>query len=138
MARHSESVLVVEDDESLAQVITMALRSEGFETQTARDGLDGCNSYFRHPTDWVVTDIEMPQLDGIAMMECIRTFHPRVRAVYMSGAVDEYRTLLEREIAQHAATVLPKPFSCSNLIKQLTATASGGSLPIDKNKHARA
>ena len=121
MARRGESVLVVEDDEGLAQVIAMALRSEGFETQTARDGLDGCTSYFRHPTDWVVTDIQMPQLDGIAMMECIRTFQPQVRTVYMSGAVEEYRTLLEREIEQYAAAVLPKPFSCSNLIKQLTS-----------------
>ena len=138
MLRRGESVLVVEDDECLAQVIVMALRSEGFETQTACDGIDGCTSYFRHPTDWVVTDIQMPQLDGIAMMECIRTFQPQVRAVYISGAVDEYRTLLEREIEQYAAAVLPKPFSCSNLIKQLTITASGGARPIEKNKNTRA
>jgi CheY-like chemotaxis protein len=133
MSARGESVLVVEDDEGLAQVIAMALRSEGFETQTARDGLDGCTSYFRHPTDWVVTDIQMPQLDGITMMECIRTFQPQVKTVYMSGAVDEYQTLLEREIEEHAAAVLPKPFSCRNLIKQLTTTANSSSRRALKN-----
>jgi CheY-like chemotaxis protein len=127
MARHGESVLVVEDDEGLAEVIATALRAEGFETETAHDGIDGRSSFFRHPTDWVVTDIQMPQLDGIAMMECIRTINPQVKTVYTSGAVEQYRALLDREIEQFAAAVLPKPFSCSSLIKQLTGVANGGS-----------
>jgi CheY-like chemotaxis protein len=120
MLPRAESVLVVEDDEGLAQVIASVLSAEGFETQTAHDGVDGYTSYSRHPTDWVVTDIQMPELDGIGMMECIRTINPRVRTVYISGAVDEYRTPLEREIKQFAATVLRKPFSRSSLIKELT------------------
>lgn len=126
MSAHGESVLVVEDDESLAQVIAIALRAEGFEAQTAHDGVDGCASYFNHPTDWVVTDIQMPELDGIGMMQCIRTINPRVRAIYMSGAVDEYRALLERETKQFAARVLRKPFSRSSLLEQLTAEAKDG------------
>ncbi len=121
MTSHGESVLVVEDDESLAQVIAFALRAEGFEAQTAHDGVDGYASYFNHPTDWVVTDIQMPELDGIGMMQCIRTINPRVRAIYMSGAVDEYRVPLERETKQFAARVLRKPFSRTSLLEQLTA-----------------
>jgi CheY-like chemotaxis protein len=120
MSSRAESVLVVEDDEGLAQLIALALRAEGFETQTARDGVDGYASYSRNPTDWVVTDIQMPQLDGIGMMECIRAINPRVKTVYMSGAVDEYRTPLTREIEEFAATVLRKPFSRTSLIKELT------------------
>jgi CheY-like chemotaxis protein len=127
MSARAESVLVVENDESLAQIIALALNAAGFETQTAHDGIDGYTSYSRHPTDWVVTDIEMPQLDGIRMMQCIRTVNPSVRAVYLSGAVDEYRVTLEREITQFAAAVLHKPFSRSSLVKQLTGAANGGS-----------
>ena len=134
MSWRGQSVLVVEDDEGLAQVIAIALDSEGFETQAAGDGLAGCTSYFHHPTDWVVTDIQMPQLDGIAMMAAIRAINPHVRAIYLSGAVDEYRALLKREIEEFAAAVLPKPFSCSSLIKQLTSVADGGSRHIEKCK----
>ena len=112
-------VLVVEDDECLAQVLALALRAEGFETQTAHDGIHGYASFLQHPTDWVVTDIQMPQLDGIGMMQCIRTVNPRVRTVYMSASVEEYRGPLERETKQFAAKVLRKPFSRSNLIEQL-------------------
>lgn len=127
MSSKGESVLVVEDDESLAQVLALALRAEGFETRTACDGVHGYDSYSHQPTDWVVTDIQMPQLDGIGMMQCIRTINPRVRTVYMSGAVDEYRAPLEREAKQFAAKVLRKPFSRNHLIEQLSAEPNGGS-----------
>jgi hypothetical protein len=55
------------------------------------------------------------------MMQCIRAINPRVRAIYMSGAVDEYRVPLERETKQFAARILRKPFSRSSLLEQLTA-----------------
>ena len=127
MPAPAESVLIVENDESLAQIIALTLNAAGFETQTAHNGIEGYASFSRHPTDWVVTDIEMPQLDGIRMMACIRTVNPSVRAVYLSGAVEEYRVTLEREIAEFAAAVLYKPFSRSSLVRQLTRAATGDS-----------
>jgi two-component system response regulator ChvI len=127
MPLHSESVLVVEDDESLALIIALALRAEGFEAETAHDGIDGYTAYANHPTDWVVTDIQMPELDGIGMMQCIRTINPQVRAIYISGAVDEYREPLERERQQFAARVLHKPFSRSSLLEQLNGAANSQS-----------
>jgi CheY-like chemotaxis protein len=127
MSPRAESVLVVEDDEGLAQVLALALRAEGFDTRTAHDGIHGYTSYLQHPTDWVVTDIQMPQLDGIGMMQCIRTINPRVRTVYMSAAVEAYRGPLERETKQFAAKVLHKPFSRSNLIEHLSETPADAS-----------
>jgi two-component system response regulator ChvI len=126
MVSRGESVLVVEDDESLAQVLALALCAEGFEARTARDGIHGYNCYSHHPTDWVVTDIQMPQLDGIGMMQCIRAINPKVRTVYMSGAVDEYWGPLERETKEFAAKVLRKPFSRSHLIEQLSTEPNAG------------
>jgi CheY-like chemotaxis protein len=114
-----ESVLIVEDDPSLAEVLAVALRSAGFEAYEASDGIEGYTRYFQHPTDWVVTDIQMPGLDGISMMQCIRALNPHVRAVYMSAAVEEYRDPLDRERKHFAATVLRKPFSRIDLIDQL-------------------
>jgi len=123
MLAHGESVLVVDDDEGLAQVIALTLRAEGFEVSTAHDGVDGYRTYFRHPTDWVVTDIQMPELDGLGMMQCIRAINPGVKTVYISGAVDHYRARLKRETEQFAANVLPKPFSRRRLIEQMTGGA---------------
>ncbi len=54
-----QSVLIVDDDARLAETFAIALRRVGFEARTARNGMHGYASYFRNPTDWVVTDIEM-------------------------------------------------------------------------------
>ena len=118
----SGTVLVVDDDESFAELIAIKLRSRGFEVHTARNGFQGCANYFRSPSDWVVTDIQMPELDGIEMMRRIRAFNPQVKTIYMSGATDEYRAVLEHEIREFGVIVMGKPFSFDNLVEDLTRT----------------
>jgi len=118
----SGTVLVVDDDESFAELIAIKLRSRGFEVNTARNGFHGCANYFRSPSDWVVTDIQMPELDGIEMIRRIRAFNPQVKTIYMSGATDEYRVVLEHEIREFGVIVMGKPFSFDNLVEDLTRT----------------
>jgi CheY-like chemotaxis protein len=68
----------------------------------------------------VLTDIQMPELDGLKMMQCIRLFNPSVKVVYMSGEVDKYHILLDEEISEFGASVLRKPFTRGNLIDEIT------------------
>lgn len=124
----SGTVLVVDDDESFAELIAIKLRSRGFEVHTARNGFHGCANYFRSPSDWVVTDIQMPELDGIEMIRRIRAFNPQVKTIYMSGATDEYRAVLEHEIREFGVIVMDKPFSFDNLVGDLTRTDCGTAL----------
>jgi DNA-binding NtrC family response regulator len=114
------SVLIVDDDEGLANILAVILDQEGFEVRTANNGSVGCSAYFEEPTDWVLTDIQMPELDGIKMIQCIRLFNPSVKVVYMSGEVDKYHNLLDQEIAEFGAGVLRKPFTRGNLIDEIT------------------
>jgi DNA-binding NtrC family response regulator len=125
----SRTVLVVDDDESFAELIAVKLGSRGLEVRTARNGFQGCASYFRSPSDWVVTDIQMPDLDGIEMMHCIRALNPQVKAIYMSGAIDEYRAVLEHEIREFGVIVVHKPFSFDSLVEDLTRADGDTSLP---------
>lgn len=118
----SPTALVVDDDESLVQIVAMILRMEGFEVQTAHNGVDGCCTYFRNPTDWVVSDIQMPELDGLGMMQCIRTLNPRVKTIYMSGEADKFRAVLKQEAQEFGAKVLTKPFSRYSLIENISGT----------------
>jgi DNA-binding response OmpR family regulator len=66
------SALVVNDNQDLAQAIAAGLQSEGFQVRTANNGLHGCAYYFREPTDLVVTDIQISELDGVETMRRIR------------------------------------------------------------------
>src|SRR5678815_5701263 len=76
------SALVVDDNQDLAQAIAAGLQSEGFQVRTANNGLHGCAYYFREPTDLVVTDIQISELDGVEMMRRIRAVNPIVRTVH--------------------------------------------------------
>jgi two-component system, NtrC family, response regulator len=119
-----QTALVVDDDEGLTQIVAAILRMEGFEVRTADNGVHGFAAYFRNPTDWVITDIQMPELDGLEMMQCIRAINPRVKTVYMSGEVERYQALLEREAEKFAVTVLSKPFTRGHLVEKIVGDTS--------------
>jgi DNA-binding NtrC family response regulator len=119
-----QTALIVDDDQGVAENLATALRRAGFIARTARNGLHGYSRYFREPTDWVVTDIDMPDLNGIDMMRSIRAINPAVKTIYMSGSVDKYRAALIRESRQFAAQILLKPFDLRQLIERIRETDS--------------
>jgi len=114
-----QTALIVDDNEPLADTLAQALRSIGIAGRTAHSGIEGYASFLRDPTDWIVTDIEMPELTGIEMMRCIRLIQPAVKTIYMTGAVDKYGAVLSREAREFAAKVLYKPFTLNLLVEQI-------------------
>ncbi len=114
------SALIVDDDERIAKMVGAVLSVEGFDVTTARDGMQGFDSYFHHTTDCVVTDVDMPRLNGVEMAICIRAINPGVKIVFMTGAVDDYRRLLDREARQFGARILRKPFTRAKLVEQVS------------------
>lgn len=114
------SVLVVDDDEALTRVIANLLRLEGYDVSLAFNGVQGYASYFRNPTEFVITDIQMPEWDGFEMMRAIRGLNPTVKAVYTSGAVESYRAEIECESNLTRAMVLEKPFTRADLLEVLS------------------
>lgn len=118
-----QTVLVVDDDELLARMISEFLVGKGFHVWTARDGLQGYSSYRRCQTEMVVTDIEMPHLDGFDMMRCIRTINPSVKTIYMSAAPTQYRGALIMEAQKFAAATLRKPFVGMELLNILLSAS---------------
>jgi two-component system, OmpR family, response regulator TrcR len=124
MAVKERTVLVVDDDEGLAEIVALTLSAAGFEAYTANDGIEGYARYRCYPTDWVVTDIQMPRLDGFEMIHRIRVINPCVKVLYMSGNVDQFYALLQRETAQNGVKVLRKPFVRIELINLLTGRSN--------------
>ena len=119
------TILVVDDDENLSIIIAETLKAEGYDVNTAYSGSHGYSNYIRHKADVVLTDIQMPELDGIEMIHHIRAIDPDVKAIYASGAVTEYRAALEAEGREHGAVVLTKPFSKHDLLKSLAQLSAG-------------
>jgi CheY-like chemotaxis protein len=109
-------VLVVDDDENLGQIMAETLIAAGYEVQTADDGLHGYLRYLEQQPEIVLTDIQMPELDGLEMMRCIRAINPNVKAIYISAAISRYREALLSEGKEYGALVLNKPFSRNDLL----------------------
>ena len=114
------TALIVDDNPSLADGLALALSQAGFLTRTARNGLHGYSCYFRGPSDWVITDIDMPELNGIEMMRIIRLINPTVKTIYMTGAIDKFRPSLNRDWRDLGAPLLLKPFHITQLIARMT------------------
>ena len=127
----SRSVLIVDDDEALLEILAERLRGEGFEVWTACDGAHGYSCYSQRPTELVITDIQMPVLNGLEMMRYIRAINPFVKTVYVSGALREFWTVLEVERQEFGAVVLDKPFSSEKLFTLI------GCRPTDRTERER-
>ena len=114
-----QTVLVVDDNPRLVDSLATVLRGCGLEVRTAHNGMQGYASYFHNPTEWVITDIEMPELNGIDMVQCIRAIDASVKIIYMTGAAEKYWALLSQEARSFGAQILRKPFPFNRVIEML-------------------
>lgn len=113
-------VLIVDDDKALAFIIGEMLEDEGHVVKTASDGEDGYWTYLIFRPDLVITDIQMPEKDGLELMKHIRVHNPEIRTIYMSGDLKRFRSLLEEEKKRYQVSLLGKPFSKVELIRMVS------------------
>ena len=104
-------VLVIDDDEEPRTLLRHMLAGLGHEVVEALDGADGLRLFGRHTPDLVMTDINMPGVDGHEVIKAIRENHASVPIIAISGgsaiAKDE---LLLQAASLGAGEVIMKPF----------------------------
>jgi CheY-like chemotaxis protein len=79
------SILVIDDIEEFRQLMAGALRMAGHAVDTAADGSAGLALYNKKPYDLVITDIVMPAMNGLELVEALRLTTPRPLVIAMSG-----------------------------------------------------
>ena len=79
------TVLVVEDDVAVRQACAIMLEDHGFRVVTAVDGVDGLRKFRQINPDVVLTDIIMPEKEGVGLIMELRRETPEVKIVVMSG-----------------------------------------------------
>ena len=112
-------ILIVDDNYTLAQITQLILEDEGYEVRLAGDGQEGYLAYLHFKPDVVITDLHMPEKNGLELMECIRRHDPKVKTIYMSGDPWMFGPRLEEEKTGYAASILQKPFSKVELMRAL-------------------
>jgi two-component system OmpR family response regulator len=112
------TVLLVDDDGGLLDVLAMALEDEGFAVSCARDGTEGLAAFERVRPDLVVLDVLMPELDGIEVCRRIRATH-RTPIIMLTSRDQEVDKVLGLEMG--ADDYVTKPFSTRELSARIRA-----------------
>lgn len=109
-------ILLIDDENTILDSLEQLLTLFGHDVVTATDGQDGLEKYFHHPQtfDAVVTDIDMPKVDGVAFTETlIAKGHP-TPTIFMTGNPDTPNLSHINHLG-----VLRKPFKITNLLDLL-------------------
>ena len=121
------TVIVIDDDDKVRTMMRQALERAGHEVVEAGDGRAGLELYRRHPPDVVVTNIYMPERDGLEVIREIRRQRHRVPVIAVSGGVSmragsgAIGGVLDAARQLGAASVLAKPFDIGQLLSAVAA-----------------
>ena len=111
------NVLLVEDDQSLAQGLKQALSREGYAVNWVSQGREALSSLATQVPDCIVLDLGLPDMDGIAVLNRVRKEHPRLPVLILTA-----RASLEDKVIgldQGADDYLEKPFELPELLARL-------------------
>ena len=138
MAAANPRVLVVEDDESVRHMLSIALSSDGFHVYTAASGKEGLD-VLKGPErfDVCVTDVRMPGMDGLAFIaEATRSTDPTPTFIAMSAYGDEQLAL--EALRRGAFDYISKPFEPKDLCLKLKLVVERKQLqPAEEAPRAR-
>jgi two-component system, OmpR family, response regulator len=140
-------VLVVDDEVNIAELVSMALRYEGFEVSVAYNGAKAVSKAKTFGPDAVVLDMMLPDVDGLEVLRRMRTTDPDVPVVFLTA-----RDAVEDRIAGLTAggdDYVTKPFSLEELVARLrglmrrtgarraesSSLLSVGDLELDEDSH---
>jgi len=122
---HGELVLVVDDEPSIRRFANAILKRKGYRIQTAADGREGLRLFEQQHGEIkvVVSDLIMPQLDGLGMIRELRRIQPDIRIIIVTGLGEENRISEAR--AAGADDVLNKPFTAEQLLASVKQSLVG-------------
>ncbi len=113
-----KKLLVVDDDETLRELVTFALTREGYEVLTARDAIAGLELLKTGARpDLALLDVMMPHMSGLEMLARLRVEHPDLPVIMMT-AMSTPETAI-RALREHACDFLAKPFDIDELVSSV-------------------
>lgn len=115
----SDRILLVEDDSTLAMIVSETLQRDGFEVSTAVNGEEGLHKFTRSGAELIVADVMMPRMDGFEMGRLIRQIDRHVPILFLT-AKSEIEDIIEGfELGGN--DYLKKPFKMLELIVRIKA-----------------
>ncbi len=109
-----ETILIVEDKDSMAQMLKETMETEGYHSLIAKDGAEGIKRIRENKIDVVLTDLKLPKKDGMEVLRAAKEENPLLPVILMTayGSVD----VAVRAIKEGASDFITKPFDTDHLL----------------------
>lgn len=113
------SVLIIDDDGAVRGLMRQALETAGYDVRVAAGGRHGLHVFRSSPTDLVITDLYMPDYDGLEVIARLRRGRPQLKILAISGGSGtmDYLPLAK---TSGATRVLHKPFDMQSLLETIS------------------
>ena len=120
-------ILLIDDDDAVRAVVGELLARSGHTVVEARDGEEGLDLFSRSRPDLVITDIMMPRMSGLEVVQVLREKHPDVKIIAMSGGSGRgTEDNLQAARLMGATSVLAKPFDRAVLLAEVNEVLGAG------------
>jgi two-component system KDP operon response regulator KdpE len=120
-------ILVVDDEPQLTRVLRTGLKSHGYDVRTAADGLSGLETFNDWHPDLVITDIAMPNMNGLELCRKVRAVSP-VPIIVLSAKGEEKTKVEALDIG--ADDFVTKPFGIDELLARIRAALRRAMTPV--------
>lgn len=111
-------ILIAEDDAHIARVMSIWLTRHGHQTICVSNGREALDLIKLQPVDLVISDMNMPELDGLGFVKALREFAgDRLPVIVLSARCDQQE--LMDALSSYGVTVYPKPFLPSYMVTEI-------------------
>ena len=121
-------ILVVDDDDTLRELLRMHLASAGYEVSTATDAISAGYLVLKHPPDLIISDINMPHMDGFEFVAALKSDPtlPHIPVIFLTSLEDG--DARGKELG--AVGYVTKPVRADRLLELVAKHVPGGAIPI--------
>lgn len=111
-------ILVIDDEQYILLMLKKMLERAGYDVDIAINGEEGLRYYYKYPADLIITDIVMPEKEGLETIRELKSHNPNVKIIAISGGgrVDS-KEYLESARLFGATKVFSKPFNQGEIVE---------------------
>jgi len=119
MNMQTPNILIVDDDKDILKLISMRLNAAGYATTTANNGSEAMSAIMLQRPDLVISDLRMPAMDGMALLDAIQQSHPGLPVIMLTahGSIPDAVNATQRGVF----SFLTKPFDSQALLQQVAS-----------------
>jgi CheY-like chemotaxis protein len=128
-------ILIIDDEAQIRSMLKLMLERDGYEVAEAPDGIEGIRIYRQNPADLIITDLIMPNKDGIGVIIDLKKEFPNVKIIAMSGGgLNKPEGYLKGAKKLGAACTLTKPIDRGEMLRAIKDVLKSPSSQIDQRQ----